>query len=71
MRLKSNLNGFTLAMIFALAAAMLLGTAVMNAETADDPAKQIERKLAKLKRDMEPLYKDDYQGISAQCASGQ
>ena len=71
MRLKSNPNGFTLAMIFALAAAMLLGTAVMNAETADDPAKQIERKLAKLKRDMEPLYKDDYQAISAQCASGQ
>jgi len=53
MRLKSNLNGFTLAMIFALAAAMLLGTAVMNAETADDPAKQIERKLSKLKRDMQ------------------
>ena len=52
MRLKSNLNGFTLAMIFVLVAAMLLGTAVMNAETANDPAKQIERKLSKLKRDI-------------------
>lgn len=47
---SSNLNGVTLALIFALITGMLLCTAVINAEAADDTAKQIERKLSKVKR---------------------
>ena len=52
MHSKRNMSGFTLTMFFFLAAGMFLFAAVMNAEAADDPAKQIEQKLSRVKRDI-------------------
>lgn len=50
MRFTRQMNGFMLSMVFILAVTMFWGSAVIKAEAAADPAKQIERKLSSIKR---------------------
>lgn len=52
MRSMKSMKGCRLVTIFSLAACMFLFLAVMKTEAVDDPAKQIERTLSKVKREI-------------------
>ena len=49
---KKNMNGFILTLMLALFTSLFLGSVIVNADAADDPAKQIERKLSRVKREI-------------------